>query len=226
MKRVVLATAVVLAFLCSALPAAAGSVELRLGAFVPRAESNLFVDDAELYTTETSDWTGFTGGLEYRRRMGDGLELGVHLDGYGRTLQTSYRKYERPSGRDITQTLKFSMAPLGFTFRWVPADRHAAVQPYLGAGADIVFWEYEEFGSFIDFDADNEIVEFDSFIADGARPALHVAGGLRVALSPDFGLSAEARYLAAGKAAMGDDFRGNDIDLSGASATLGFFINF
>jgi opacity protein-like surface antigen len=225
MKRV-LATVAVLVVVAVAVPAAAGSLEVRIGAFIPRAQSLLFEDTADLYDTETSDWTGVTGGLEYRQRLAETLEVGVHLDGYSRELHTSYREFVRDSGGEIRQTLKLTTAPLGVTLRFVPGDRHAAIQPYLGAGVDIVFWEYEEFGSFIDFFDDDEIVEFDSFISDGAAPAAHVAGGLRVALSPDIGLSAEARYLFAGKVEMGDDFRGSELDLAGASATLGFFVNF
>jgi opacity protein-like surface antigen len=234
MSRVfaVAAAVFVLASIGSAPPAEAGSLELRLGAFFPRADSNLFDDDAELYGTQKSDWAGITGGLEYRHDLGGGLELGFHIDGHTSEVETSYVDYVRESGREIEQTLKFTTAPMGVTLRFAPGDRHSTIRPYVGAGVDVVFWEYEEFGDFIDFDDDDlPIVENDSFISDGAALGVHVAAGLRVALSPDFGLSAEARYLMAGKPEMGDDFGSslldpNEIDLSGASATVGFFVNF
>jgi opacity protein-like surface antigen len=226
MSRVLAAAIVATALLGTASSATAGSLELRLGGFIPRADSLLFDDNAELYGTQKSDWSGLTGGIEYRHRFnGSSLELGVHVDGFTRELDTSYRDYVGDGDREIEQTLKLSTAPLGVTLRFAPGDRHARIQPYIGAGVDVVFWE--EFGEFIDFlDEDLPIVN-DSFVSDGAALGMHVAGGLRVALSPDFGLSAEAKYLLAGKPDMGGDF-GDDlqIDLSGASVTVGFFVNF
>jgi opacity protein-like surface antigen len=213
------------ALAASAAPSLAGGLDLRAGGFFPRAESNLFDDDSELYTVDRDDWRGFSGGAEFSFGLGDTLELGLHLDGYSRTLHTSYRDFERPSGRLITQSLKLTTVPLGFTVRFVPLGQHR-LTPYVGAGADIVFYEYEEFGEFIDFEDEENLPIFDdAFVSTGAAGGFHVAGGLRIPVSHDFSITAEGRYLWA-KADMGDDFRGNEIDLSGPSATLGVHITF
>lgn len=207
----------------SATPCLASGLDVRLGAFFPRAESNLFFDDTELYTVEQDDWRGFQGGAEYAFGLGDRWELGLHLDGYGRTVHTEYRDFERETGRAITQSLQLNVVPLGFTVRFVPRPRR--LTPYIGAGADVVFYEYEEFGEFIDFEDPDLPIFDDAFISRGTTLGAHLAGGLRVPLNEDFSITGEVRYLFAG-ADMGDDFRGNRLDLNGASATIGVHITF
>jgi opacity protein-like surface antigen len=224
---------VVLAALASIpLPASASELDLRIGAFFPRADSNLFDDNRELYgfgendPLEKSDWIGVYGGAEWRFRVAPSLYIGVHLDGYGRTLNTEYVDFERPSGRPIEQSLKLNIVPLGASLRWVPRDGRRDISPYLGGGIDAVFYQYEEFGDFIDFFDDELPVIEDHFEDDGAALGFHALAGLRVPVSDDISLTGEARYLWARKD-MGDDF-GNDlrIDLSGLSATFGVSIRF
>lgn len=206
--------------------ALAGAIDVRLGAFIPRESSNLFSDDRDLYTVEKHDWNGLTGGVEYSGRVAPNLELGVHVDGYGRTLDTVYRDFTTDTGRDIAQTLKLQIVPVGVTLRLIAGGRRSAVVPYFGVGADLYYWRYEEFGDFIDFDdASFPIIE-DSFVSDGMTAGGHVAAGVRVRLSHDFSLVGEGRYHLAPKVEMGDDFQGNTLDLRGWSATLGVHVAF
>jgi len=53
----------------------------------------------------------------------------------------------------------------------------------------------------------------------------HVAGGLRLFVSDDGGLTGEVRYTVA-KGNMGDDFRDNRIDVGGFGATVGVHLRF
>lgn len=205
--------------------AAAGGLDLRAGAFFPRADSNLFDDVNELFTADKEDWRGFTGGAEFSLGLADHVELGFHIDGYSRTLDTTYRDFTRPSGREIEQTLKLTTVPVGASLRFVANPTRGAFTPYAAVGADVVFYEYEEFGDFIDFFDDDLPVSSDAFIDTGATAGFHVAAGLRVPFGDDFSLVAEGRYLWA-KADMGDDFRDNEIDLSGPSATIGINLRF
>lgn len=205
----------------------AGGFDLRFGGFIPRAESNLFSDDAELYTVGKSDWRGGTGGIEYNVRLVRNLEMGFHLDGYGRTVHTSYRDFVRPSGREIEQSLQLSIVPIGLSLRLVPTSRHAHVAPYASVGADLYFWRYEEFGDFIDFDDANRTIIADAFVSEGVTPGVHVAGGLRVPVNDDLSITGEVRYQVASRAKMGGDFsHENRLDLTGASATLGLHLRF
>lgn len=206
--------------------AAAGSLDVRLGGFFPSENSNLFRDDRELYTVDKGDWNGFAGGVEYSTRVARNLELGIHVDGYERTLETAYRGFRSDSGREIRQTLKLEIVPVGLTLRIVPSSQRARIAPYIAFGADLFYWRYEEYGDFIDFDDPTLPFLEDSFFAEGVTGGAHVAGGVRVRVSHDLSLTGEGRYQAAPKVSMGDDFRGNTLDLNGWSATFGLHLRF
>jgi hypothetical protein len=217
----------------AARPVSAGNLDLRVGAFFPRAESSLFHDDRSLYTVDPgSDFDGWYGGIEYSMKVANNVELGFSVDGYGNGVDTSYRDYVRHDGDEIFQRLELSIIPVGLSLRVVPTSRRAKFAPYLAVGADAVFWRYREFGDFVDFDDPDLEVIADSFEATGVQPGLHGAVGFRVALSPDFSLTAEGRYLWAPLETMGDDFSPNapglenEIDLSGFSVTVGLHIRF
>ena len=215
----------------TAATARASSLELRIGGFLPRADSNLFRDDSDLYTVEKRDWRGVTGGAEFSFTPTDHVEIGLHIDGYGRRVDTNYRGYTRESGAEILQTLKLTLVPIGATLRLLPADRDATLSPYLGVGPDLIYYKYEEFGDFIDFQSANLDIASDDFVSDGVAAGFHVTGGLRVRLGHDFSLLGEARYLWA-RTRLGDDFRpqpGQDalrLDASGLTAVVGLSIRF
>ena len=215
--------------LCGALlpaPSTAAGLDVRFGGFFPRADSNLFADDSELYTVSKNDWQGFTGGIEGDFILAKNFELGLHFDGYSRTLDTAYRDYEAPNGADIRQTLKLETFPVGVSFRIVPTSRKARIAPYLAVGADLVIWRYREIGDFIDFFDPSLPIIADSFESNGAAPGFHVAGGLRVMMNEDIGIVGEGRYLYAKEKNMGEDFRDLELDLSGWSATIGMHVRF
>ena len=228
MRRVL---AVLMWVIVAGLPtlASAGGLDLRVGGFKPEAKSTLFRDNTELYTVDKGDWAGIYGGVEYSFKVAENFELGFHVDGYGRTVDTAYRDYTRPSGREITQSLKLQTVPMGVTLRFVPRPGRGDITPYFGAGADLVYWKYEELGDFIDFGDPDFPVIADHFAADGTAPGFHAVAGLRVPVGYDFSIVGEVRYLWV-KDDMGGDFgsyRGqHKLDLSGPSATLGVNIRF
>ena len=229
------AMAVLTLGLLAAVPATAraSSLELRVGGFFPRADSNLFSDDSALYTVQKKDWQGVTGGAEFSFTPAEHVEIGLSIDGYGRRVDTNYRDYTRDSGSEIFQTLKLTVVPIGATLRLLPADRHATLSPYIGVGPDLIYYRYEEFGDFIDFQSPGPGLDIvsDDFVSEGARPGFHVTAGLRVRMGHDFAILGEGRYQWA-KATLGGDFRpqpGQDalrLDMSGFSAVVGLSIRF
>jgi hypothetical protein len=211
--------------------AGASGLDLRMGAFWPRTKSNLFDDVSDLYLHNgerigKGDWTGFAGGFEYNFVPTRNVEVGVHLDGYSRTLDTVYREFDRPGGREIEQTLKLTIVPVGATVRFVPTSRRARIAPYVAVGADLFIWKYEEAGDFIDFFDPDFPISSDAFASEGVTGGFHVAAGVRIPLNPDFSIVGEAKYQYAKRTNMGDDFSNNDIDLSGVSATVGIHLRF
>jgi opacity protein-like surface antigen len=218
------------------LSASAGDLTVRVGAFFPSLDSNLFSDDADLYTRvgsgsaqpaglKKSDWTGVSGGIAYFSKIAPNVQLGVSVDGYGRQFDTSYRNYTRPDGSEVQQTLRVRMIPIGLSIRIVPTSRRARLAPYIEVGGDAISYKYEEFGDFIDFFDASLPVRSDSFVSEGFGFGYHVAAGLKVPITPDFSIVGEGRYQHA-KHQMGDDFRNNEIDLSGWTATVGFNVRF
>jgi opacity protein-like surface antigen len=155
----------------------------------------------------------------------------VYVDGYGRTIDTSYRDFVRPDGSEIFQSLKLNMVPVGVSLRVVPTSKRARVAPYVGGGVDAIYWKYEEFGDFIDFFDPDYTIYADHFRSDGWAFGAHVMGGVRVYVNRDFAIVGEGRYQWAEKD-MGEDFAPNEpglvnrIDLTGATFTVGVHIRF
>ncbi|MGE5125480.1 MAG: hypothetical protein ACM3PV_04255 [Betaproteobacteria bacterium] len=219
--------------------ASAGGLDVRIGAFFPRGHESLFQDLNSLYTPNAdpargvkgSDFNGVFGGVEYNTAVAPNVEVGLHMDGYGRRIETSYRDYTRPSGDEIRQTLKLDMVPVGATIRLVPTSKRARIAPYVGGGVDAIFYRYEEEGDFIDFfDPSNPIIA-DRFKDSSVMFGVHAVAGVRVFLNRDFAIVAEGRYQWAQKD-MGDDFAPNEsglvnrLDLSGPSAVVGLHVRF
>jgi opacity protein-like surface antigen len=221
------ARAIILAVGLLSVPAStfASGIELRFGGFEPRGHSNLFDDVDELYGVRPDDFQGFTAGIEYSLGLGEHAELGFHLDGYSRSVDSAYVDFEHEDGGLIFQELDLNVIPLGVTLRFLPAGRRAKVSPYVAAGADVFFYQYEEQGDFIDFFSEELEVRPDAFVSDGAAFGFHAAAGLRVPLNHDFSLTGEFRYQWA-ETDMDDDFSLNRLDLSGPSVTVGVHLRF
>ena len=205
--------------------AAASGLEVRIGGMVPRAKSILFDDSVVLYTVEKDDFAGAFGGIEFTKNLSPNIELGLSIDGYGREIPTVYRDFARPSGRDIEQTLRLVIVPTSAIIRFQPRGRYRTFTPYAGVGVAAVFWQYEEFGDFIDFDDSDLPVVFDSFKSTGVTPGLVLNAGLRYRINEDFQVTADFRNFS-GKQTMTGDFAPNEIDVSGAAFTLGFRLTF
>jgi opacity protein-like surface antigen len=219
--------------------ASAGGLDVRIGAFFPRGNESLFQDLNSLYTpnanaavgVKAKDFNGVFGGVEYSVVVAPNIEVGFHLDGYGRQVETSYRDYTRPSGDEIRQTLKLDMVPVGVTVRLVPTGKRSRIAPYVGGGVDAIFYRYEEHGDFIDFfDPSNPIIA-DRFKDSSTMFGVHAVAGVRVYINRDFAIVAEGRYQWAQKD-MGQDFAPNEsglpnrLDLTGAAAVVGLHVRF
>jgi len=226
-----------------AVDAGAQGLDLRIGGFLPRtrdcgipssqpAEYTLFQDVCELYAVDQNAFDGVYGGIEYNHIVAKNVEASVHLDGYSKSVDTFYRDYERPgNGGDIFQTLRLRTAPLGVSIRFVPTSKRTKIAPFVGGGVDAVFYQYEEFGDFIDFFDPDLAIYADHFVDDGVAFGMHAFGGLRVYVNRDFAIVGEARYMWAATD-MGDDFAPNEsgfvnrIDLSGWTWTVGVHVRF
>lgn len=121
----------------------------------------------------------------------------------------------------ITLSVKHYLAPRGRSigrFAWIPAARAT----YVGIGAGMMEYRFDQVGDFVDSKTLNVVP--DEFESTGWTPVLHALAGVDISLGRYLVLTSEARYTWA-KAPMGRDFVGfNRIDLSGISVTAGFSI--
>ncbi len=242
MRRATLTLTLLVLTVAAASRAGAAGFDARIGGYFPRGDETLFLDDRSLYLKdgaplEKSDFYGVYGGVEFNHVLMPNVELGIHLDGYGRTVDTSLAAWTRPDGSEIRQSLKFSQIPLGITIRFLPTSKRARIVPYVGGGVDAVFWNYEEFGDFVDVfspDCGTDLgcpVVPDHFRSSGTAFGFHALGGVRVYLNRDIAIVAEGRYQWA-KDDMGEDFAPNEpglintIDLTGATFTVGVHVRF
>ena len=237
MRRATLSLTLLALLLAGASRAGADGFDLRIGGFFPRGNETLFQDDRALYFVEKSDFNGVYGGIEYNRVLLDNVELGIHLDGYGRTVDTSYRDYTWDDGTEIRQSLKLTMVPLGVSLRFVPTSKRAKIAPFVGGGVDAIFYKYEEYGDFVCFPPASGTCRFDydivpdAFVSESTAFGFHALGGVRVYINRDFAIVAEGRYQWATDE-MGDDFAPNEpglvntLDLSGWTVTVGVHVRF
>lgn len=205
--------------------ARASGFELRVGAMKPRLDSILFADSITLYTVQKDDFVGWFGGGEFTTNVHPNVELGLAVEGYAREIPTVYRDFVRPSGNEIEQTLRLQLIPVSALVRFMPSGRYRKLTPYVGGGISAMFWEYEEFGDFIDFEARGNPVVFDSFKSEGTTFGPMANGGLRFRVNEDFQITADYRYFW-GKETMDGDFFPNEIDVSGGALTIGFRLAF
>jgi len=241
MKRKILAAATV-ALLAALVPAAHAqsgiarrAFQLRFGWFFPAGGGDFWHDTEDTFTLAVSDFDGFDFGMTYSGAFNNQLEFGVNADFYSRSVFSAYRRVVDETGSPIYHDSKLRTLPLTFDFRFIPAGRYrqrpqgrAVIRPlfYLGAGAGIDFWEYEEVGDFVDFSIDPPEVFYDRFVDDGQALELHVLAGVELPASPRFNVVIEGRYAWA-EDSLGGAFAGlGDIDLGGTSLFFGTSFRF
>jgi hypothetical protein len=160
------------------------------------------------------------------------LEGGVELTRMQRNSE--YRDFVDNNLQPIAQTtslntthlvggVRYALAPRGREVSrlvWVPSK----VVPYVGAGAGAVFYQFRQYGDFVDF-VDNSIF-FESFRSQGWSPTAHVFGGVDVQLHRGLYATFQGRYTKA-SGTLGTDFVDFDpIDLSGFRMSAGINVLF
>ncbi len=224
-------------FVAVALAAPAGaqqSLSLNIGYFAVRGEASRVYGDTlveNLVATapfaleyRLSDFDNATFGVEWLAPIGKFLEAGVGVSYYSRTVRSLYRDLVDTNGQDITQDLRLRTMPVTATLRFIPAGRHAPVQPYVGAGVGIIVWRYSEEGDFID--PSLAIFQWD-YRDSGVAVGPVVFAGLRVPLGRACALGGEVRYQRADAAldrTVG--FQGDRLDLGGITYQTNFIIRF
>jgi hypothetical protein len=113
---------------------------------------------------------------------------------------------------NLTGSVRVALLPSGrriSRFAWIPRT----FTPYVGAGGGAVRYDFQQFGSFVDFET--QAVFDDSFVSTGWAPSAHAYAGADVRVFRKVYVTFEGRYTWS-KATLGADFVDFDpIDLAG-----------
>jgi opacity protein-like surface antigen len=208
------------------------TLTVRGGYSLASARSDVFDDVTRDLTLDRGDFSGFTVGGDLNAHMSDRLDV-VFSAGFSRSKHKSeFRDFVDNNDQPIEQTTTFERVPITANLRlnlaapgrtigslaWVPNR----IVPYVGAGIGAMRYRFRQEGDFV------------NFVTNGVFPAVLVAeewtlvgqgmAGLDYNVSPQLGISFDARYLHA-RGDLGPSFKGYErIDLSGVTATVGLSV--
>lgn len=204
---------------------------LNLGYFAVRSEDarvdgDVINVDLEGLAFDVDDFNGATIGAEYLFGLGQYLEGGVGANFYQKTVPSVYREFVHEDGSEIEQDLKLRIVPFAATVRFLPLGRGRGIEPYVGAGIAVFNWRFSETGEF--FDAFDNTIFRDNFVADGNAVGPVILAGVRGPVADVFSLGAEVRYQRAEGDTNPEESRmlSDRIDLGGWSANFLFGFRF
>lgn len=209
--------------------------QFKLGQFFPDGGGELWPDNEDVFTLDISDFNDMIWGFSFVTGMSNELEIGLNVDFYDETVFSSYRDYVDEDGFPIYHDTRMSVMPVTVDLRFLPAGRYRMrpggrqiLRPtfYIGGGGGLNFWEYEEVGDFIDFQVEPAEVFYGRFKDSGTTWEAHALAGFELPLSPGFNFLVEGRYSWC-EDTLGGSLAGlGDIDLGGASVSMGASFRF
>lgn len=209
-----------------------GLMSIRGGLLMPREGSDLYDFLKDQFTIDSGAFDSPTFAVDLGYSVTPRLDIVGGFDLAKKTVGSEYRDFVDNNQLPIQQestlrqnsftgSARFALLSRGRsvgTYAWIPAR----VQPYVGAGGGIVFWNFKQVGDFVDFQ-DFEVFT-DVFESSGASLSGHVLGGVDIQLYKRLFLATEGRYVWA-NGDLSNEFVGFDpIDLSGLRLSAG--INF
>jgi hypothetical protein len=208
------------------------SWSFRGGYAVATASSDIFSFSTTQLTLRRRDFDAPTFGTDFAIRLTPRFDVVVGVSYAGEKAHSEFRDWVDQDNLPIQQTTNFVRVPLMASvkayltprgrsigkYAWVPS-RYAL---YAGAGAGAMWYRFRQDGDFVDFQT---LAVFpDQLQSQGWTPAAQGFLGLEFSLKTRLAVTVEGRYMLA-KADLSRDFQGFDpIDLSGASATMGFAV--
>lgn len=201
----------------------------------PRASSQLFDFTFDELTLGRSDFAGGDFGADVALHVGARTDLVLGFASSSARERSEFRDWVDNNDQPIEQYTRFSRVPLGASLRyhlrprgrsigsvaWIPT---AAFVPWVGVGAGMMKFRFEQAGDFIDYQTFD--VFSDRFVSTGWAPYLQGAVGGGWNISQHWLVNGELRYVT-GRAELGSAFEGFDkLDLSGLTAAVGLGFRF
>lgn len=245
MRRSRLLALGLLLLLAPALPARAQSggsqesMKFRFGAFFPQGSSEFWDVNEQVFTIDSSDFDDFMFGASYVTALSNHMELGFNADFYDAGVRSAYRNFVDQNNNPILHDTWLRLAPFTMDVRFLPGGRYAVrgehgdrrvLKPvfYLGVGAGVNYWRYEEAGDFVGGPITNLTIAYDRLTDDGFAPEAHALAGVEFPVGPAWSFGFEGRYSWS-EATPGGQFSSLDqgkLDLSGVAVFGGFSVQF
>ncbi len=211
------------------------ALQFRLGGFLPEGGGELWEENEDVFTLDVSDFDGFVLGFGYVHSVHNHLEVGINVDFYDESVHSEYRDFVDEFGFPIFHETRLELIPVTADVRFLPFGRHRIgaagrqmLKPafYVGGGVGATFWQYEEFGDFLDFSEDPVVVVFGEFLDSGTAFEVHGLAGIELPLGRMTNLLFEGRVSSATDE-LSEDFAGlGDIELGGTSIYAGVSFRF
>lgn len=222
-------------------------VTFKVGFFIPRADSDLWVTEFENMDFAKSDFTSSNFGFSYEYFLSKEISFSISVDGFSRKKLGTYVDYvgfEFPEGDfafpsdfegefSINHVFDVSITPIQLSLKLTPMGRRGKIIPYVGGGVGVYLWNIRLQGDIIDFDDEyiyedeNVIVDVYPILLTDAREdnkikiGYHALGGIMFPVANRISIEAEFKYNFL-KGALTEGFEGfEDFDLSGYQISIG-----
>jgi hypothetical protein len=225
------------------------SASVRLGYFIPRAQSDLWQIEFENMTFTKSNFQTAVLGFSYEHFLTRELSLVIGFDSYSKIERGDYRDYVGISFTDgdfafpsvyqedfiISHQLSVSILPIQVSLKLTPFGRKSSFIPYIGGGVSMYIFSVKLQGDMVDFSVDDLIYEdpdygsvnyYPVYLADARAETRFAFGfqgfaGFMIPLASRIAIEAEFKY-SYGKGSLGRDFEGfGKFDLSAYQISLG-----
>lgn len=205
-------------------PVFSQSINLKVGLDYPFLESDLWEMNQENLTFEKQDMVAAYYGLEYEHFLGRNASFFVEGGYYEKEHNGSYRDIVYIDDSPIYQSLSLKVASLEMGFKMYPVGHRRNFCPFIGVGAGMYYWKYEQWGDF--YDSIEDVVNQDEYVESSTySPGFNARAGFVFRFDRNWGMAFETRYRYL-KGNLSSNFEGfEDLDLSGITFTLGINFN-
>jgi hypothetical protein len=200
------------------------SVNLKIGLFVPRMESDLWETNIKNLTFDKADMVNVYYAGEYEVFLNRHSSFSIEVGSFTKNIYAEYRDYTYEDGSPIFQNISLRLTPIEANLKYYPLGHRHSVYPFIGAGAAVCSWIYQQWGDFINFQDDS----INEGFAETRRFGFGFNGrlGLVFRFQSRLALALEGKYSYL-KGHLSEYFEGfNSLDLGGFTVNASINIYF
>jgi len=161
----------------------------------PEAKSDVFEQNRIETTFDPDDLNDFGITFGYDHFIGEYVNVGGSIAFYEGETFVRDTEFTFTNGDPIVRDIRLRIIPIEANVRVLPIGREYAVIPYVGAGAGVYVWEYEEIGDFVIDRLGDPFIETGSAFSDGADFGFNIHGGLQFPVSRSMTITGEVKWI-------------------------------